>query len=192
MTTPLASGRHVAAPGDTVNGNLKVVEFGLFGGSTCASPTTGASASAAVNIAVASFMENLLLLRMYELQMRCYRLRGREPTLNRSTVICCGLFVFVIVKKQTTWEPEHFLALRSRHILLPRTESPHPSSVRSPSFRGFGYGEHNSLLPPIQEVPGARIQSAAFSGEEGHFVADRLRPFIARVSHLLEGAAREL
>src|ERR1700730_14760157 len=65
MTTPLASGRHVAGPGDTVNGNLKVVEFGLFGGSTCASPTTGASASAAVNIAVASFMENLLLLRMY-------------------------------------------------------------------------------------------------------------------------------
>src|SRR5215471_11301895 len=60
MTTPLAFGRHVAAPGDTVKGNAKVVEFGLFGGSACASPTAGASASAAVNIAVASFMENLL------------------------------------------------------------------------------------------------------------------------------------
>jgi hypothetical protein len=61
MTTPLAFGRHVAAPEDTVKGNVKVVEFGLFGGSTCASPT-GASASAAVNIAVVSFMENLRFL----------------------------------------------------------------------------------------------------------------------------------
>jgi len=52
----------VAAPGDTFKGNVKVVEFGLFGGSDCASPTAGASASAAVNIAVASFMEILLLL----------------------------------------------------------------------------------------------------------------------------------
>src|SRR5262249_42420965 len=32
-------------------------------------------------------------------------------------------------------------------------------------------------------------QSAAFNGEEGHFVADRLHPFIARVRHLLEGDA---
>src|SRR5215831_9141003 len=78
MTTPLAFGRHVAAPGDTVKGKVKVVEFGLFGGSTCASPTTGASASAAVNITLVSLMGNLLLLRMCKLRMRCYRLRGRE------------------------------------------------------------------------------------------------------------------
>jgi hypothetical protein len=32
-------------------------------------------------------------------------------------------------------------------------------------------------------------QSSAFNTEEGHFVADRLRPFIERVRHLLEGAA---
>jgi len=32
-------------------------------------------------------------------------------------------------------------------------------------------------------------QSAAFNREEGHFVADRLRPFIERVRHLLEGEA---
>jgi hypothetical protein len=78
MTTPLAFGRHVAAPGDTVKGNVKVVELGLFGGSTCASPMTAASASATVNIVVASFMENLLLLRMCQLRMRCYRWQGRE------------------------------------------------------------------------------------------------------------------
>src|SRR5215469_6555754 len=78
MTTPPAFGTHVAAPGDTVKGNVKVVELGLFGGSTCASPMTAASASATVNIAVASFMENLLLLRMCQLRMRCYRWQGRE------------------------------------------------------------------------------------------------------------------
>src|SRR5437868_3681812 len=73
MTTPSASFRQFLAPGDTVNGNVKVVEFGLFGGrslSSRASPTTGASASTAVHIAVASFMENLLLLRMYRLRMK--------------------------------------------------------------------------------------------------------------------------
>jgi hypothetical protein len=32
-------------------------------------------------------------------------------------------------------------------------------------------------------------QSSAFNAEEGHFVADRLRPFIERVRHLLEGDA---
>jgi hypothetical protein len=50
----------VAAPGDTFKGNVKVVDFGLFGGSTCASPTAGASASTTESIAVASFIENLL------------------------------------------------------------------------------------------------------------------------------------
>src|SRR5216684_5333750 len=68
MTKPSASPRQALAPGDTVNGNVKVGEPGLFGGNSggsCASPTAGASASAAVHIAVASFMENLLLLRMY-------------------------------------------------------------------------------------------------------------------------------
>lgn len=32
-------------------------------------------------------------------------------------------------------------------------------------------------------------QSSAFKAEEGHFVADRLHPFIERVRHLLEGDA---
>src|SRR6516165_6809571 len=61
MTTPSASCRHAFAPGDTTNGNVKVGEPGLFGGSSIspwpASPTPGASKSAAMYIAVASFME---------------------------------------------------------------------------------------------------------------------------------------
>src|ERR1700736_297463 len=63
MTKPSASPRQALAPGDTVNGNVKVGEPGLFEGNSgpsCASPTPGASTSAAVYIAVASFMENLL------------------------------------------------------------------------------------------------------------------------------------
>src|SRR5215472_4314077 len=60
MATPWANGRQSRAPGDTTNGNEKVVEPGLLGGSSassCASPTPGASKSAAMYIAVAIFME---------------------------------------------------------------------------------------------------------------------------------------
>jgi tetratricopeptide (TPR) repeat protein len=51
-------------------------------------------------------------------------------------------------------------------------------------------------LPPVFQTDLADIlrllvvtQSSAFNAEEGHFVADRLRPFIERVRHLLEGDA---
>src|SRR6516162_9568575 len=70
MTTPSASGsRQFLAAGDSTIGNVKVVELGLLAGSSIspwlASPTPGASKSAAMYIAVASFIEDLLLLRMY-------------------------------------------------------------------------------------------------------------------------------
>jgi hypothetical protein len=51
-------------------------------------------------------------------------------------------------------------------------------------------------LPPVFQSDLSDIlrllvvtQSAAFNGDEGQFVADRLRPFIERVRHLLEGDA---
>src|ERR1700730_3333301 len=68
MTVPRASGRQVFAPGDTFNGNVKVVEFPGSFPSSCpefANPTAGASASAAVHIAAASFMENLVSVCRY-------------------------------------------------------------------------------------------------------------------------------
>jgi hypothetical protein len=54
----------------------------------------------------------------------------------------------------------------------------------------------NLSLPPVFQSDLSDIlrllvvtQSSAFNAEEGHFVADRLRPFIERVRHLLEGDA---
>ena len=51
-------------------------------------------------------------------------------------------------------------------------------------------------LPPVFQSDLSDIlrllvvtQSSAFNSEEGRFVADRLRPFIKRVRHLLEGDA---
>jgi tetratricopeptide (TPR) repeat protein len=48
-------------------------------------------------------------------------------------------------------------------------------------------GFNNDLSDILHLV--AVTQSAAFYAEEGHFVADRLRPFIERVRHLLKGDA---
>ena len=68
------------------------------------------------------------------------------------------------------------------------------SAPKKPSDR-YVLGE-DLRLPPVFQSDLSDIlrllvvtQSAAFSGEEGHFVADRLRPFIKRVRHLLEGDA---
>jgi len=68
------------------------------------------------------------------------------------------------------------------------------SSERNESGR-YGLDE-NLRLPPVFQIDLSEIlrllvvtQSCAFHAEEGNFVADRLRPFIERVSHLLEGDA---
>src|SRR5215831_18391446 len=141
MTTPVAFGRHVAAPGDTVKGNVKVVEFGLFGGSDCASPAAGASTSAVAQRCCCELHGNPPVVVNVPTPDAVLPLARAGPEYTppiRSAVICGGLFIFVIVIKQAAWEPEQFLALRSRHILLPRAESPHPSSVRFRSFWGCG------------------------------------------------------
>jgi hypothetical protein len=68
------------------------------------------------------------------------------------------------------------------------------SNPKKPTDR-YVLGE-DLRLPPVFQSDLSDIlrllvvtQSAAFNGEEGHFVADRLRPFIERVRHLLEGDA---
>jgi tetratricopeptide (TPR) repeat protein len=68
------------------------------------------------------------------------------------------------------------------------------SSERNESGR-YGLDE-NLRLPPVFQIDLSEIlrllvvtQSCAFHAEEGDFVADRLRPFIERVSRLLEGDA---
>ena len=68
------------------------------------------------------------------------------------------------------------------------------SNPKKPSDR-YVLGE-DLRLPPVFQSDLSNIlqllvvtQSSAFDREEGHFVADRLRPFINRVRHLLEGDA---
>src|SRR5215472_19127680 len=87
MATPWADGRQFLAPGDTTDGNEKVVEPGLLGGSSassCASPTPGASKSAAVHNAVASFMETSCCWR-YELAPGAIALRQRGAAYSTSS-----------------------------------------------------------------------------------------------------------
>ena len=157
MTTPVAFGRHVAAPGDTFKGNVKVVEFGLFGGSTYACPTAGASASAAVNIAVASFMEKppVSSRRVSPRTPRSLRGFALVVTDKQPHTQCCGVYfrncckLFSdLLQNEGGWKPEHFLALR----FPSKSYFPEPSCLTlENSLRGLEYGEYNSFLRPMQE-----------------------------------------
>ena len=98
-------------------------------------------------------------------------------TLNRPTVICCGLFIFVIVIKQAAREPEQFLALTSRHILLPRTESP-PLLPEIPLVSGLRFT--GSITPYCRRYKkNIRPEKCSYDGE---IILTRFSPKIARAS----------